>query len=84
MRSRAEQVFELSTITRNRICVRGASRHLPTDELRVRTTDSLPVPTYSGMLPCLRFGWATRFDCSIRSALISLGRVWRGSMTSSM
>ena len=39
---------------------------------------------YSGMLPCLRFGWATRLDCSIRSALISFGRVWRGSITSSM
>ena len=41
-------------------------------------------PSYSGMLPCLRFGCATRLDCSIRSALISFGRVWRGSMTSSM
>ena len=39
---------------------------------------------YSGMLPCLRFGWATRLDCSMRSALTSFGRVSRGSITSSM
>ena len=39
---------------------------------------------YSGMLPCLRFGWSTRLLCSMRSALISFGRVWRGSITSSM
>ncbi len=40
--------------------------------------------SYSGMLPCLRFGCGTRLLCSIRSALISFGRVSRGSITSSM
>ena len=39
---------------------------------------------YSGMLPCLRFGWSTRLVCSMRRARISFGRVWRGSITSSM
>jgi len=43
-----------------------------------------PGPTYRGIFPCLRFGCGTRLDCSIRSALISFGRVWRGSITSSM
>ena len=37
-----------------------------------------------GMLPCLRCGWGTRLVCSVRSARISFGRVWRGSITSSM
>ncbi len=36
------------------------------------------------MLPCLRLGCSTRFVCRVRSARISFGRVWCGSMTSSM
>jgi hypothetical protein len=36
------------------------------------------------MLPCLRFGWATRLVCNVRRARISFGRVSAGSMTSSM
>jgi hypothetical protein len=47
--------------------------------------DSSPHATsYSGILPCLRFGCGTRLLCSIRSALISFGLVSRGSITSSM
>jgi hypothetical protein len=39
---------------------------------------------YSGMLPCLRFGPATRLFCSVSSAVISFGRVSCGMITSSM
>ena len=38
----------------------------------------------SGMFPCFRFGCSTRLVCSVRRARISFGRVWRGSITSSM
>src|SRR3954454_22631281 len=53
---------------------------LPDGSKKSRTTWN----AYSGMLPCLRFGWSTRLDCSMRRARISFGRVWRGSMPSSM
>ena len=49
-----------------------------------RSSRDEPSATYSGMLPCLRFGWSTRLVCSMRRARISFGRVWRGSITSSM
>ena len=39
---------------------------------------------YSGMFPCLRFGPASRLLCSVRSAMISFGRVSCGTITSSM
>jgi hypothetical protein len=37
----------------------------------------------SGMLPCLRFGFGSRFVFATSSAEISTGRVFRGSITSS-
>ena len=42
------------------------------------------VALHSGMFPCLRFGCSTRLVCSVRRARISFGRVWCGSITSSM
>ena len=38
---------------------------------------------HSGMLPCLRFGFVSRFPASDRSAAIRRGRVSCGSITSS-
>ena len=43
-----------------------------------------PGGSYSGMLPCLRLGCATRLVLSVSSAAISFGRVSRGKITSSM
>jgi len=57
------------------------------ERLRPRGGDArLPhvLGIYSGMLPCLRCGWATRLVCRVRSARISFGRVSCGSITSSM
>ena len=41
-------------------------------------------PAYSGMLPCLRLGCATRLVSSVSSAVITFGRVSCGTITSSM
>jgi hypothetical protein len=40
-------------------------------------------PTYSGMLPCLRRGPGWRLVSSVRSAVITFGRVSCGMITSS-
>ena len=55
--------------TRGRRCRRGA---------RVRDSD------HSGMFPCFFGGFLSRFVSSAESARISLARVWRGRITSSM
>ena len=54
-------------------------------------TEATAVPRNPPLLPpragCCRAcasAASTRLDCSMRSALISFGRVWRGSITSSM
>ena len=41
------------------------------------------VSRYSGMLPCLRCGEASRFVSSVSSAVMSFGRVSWGTITSS-
>jgi hypothetical protein len=39
--------------------------------------------SYSGMLPCLRFGVGARLVCSMSNAAMTFGRVSCGTMTSS-
>lgn len=57
------------------------------DSARRQTGVCLPLAAaadlYSGMFPCLRFGFGSRLGSTVSSAEISTGRVRRGSMTSS-
>ena len=55
-------------------------RHAPPPQAPRRSLDR----SYSGMLPCLRRGPSSRLVCSVCSAVIILGRVSCGMITSSM
>ena len=50
---------------------------------RARSISATGSLIYSGMLPCLRFGVGSRFVSAVSSAETSIGRVRRGSITSS-
>ena len=62
---------------------RSAKRRSRCALVRRRAAATFAEP-YSGMLPCLRLGPGSRLVCSVRSAVISRGRVSWGTITSSM
>ena len=83
-RERDERV-ELRGVRRGHARKRRAGTCAGTSARACRDTRATaPRRPYSGMLPCLRLGWATRLVSSVSSAVITLGRVSCGTITSSM
>ena len=79
---------DLANPTSNKIYVDiGYFPDLRRDPVRVRLARLEPLPppgvAQSGMLPCLRCGRGSRFGSAVSSAEIRIGRVRRGSITSS-
>ena len=58
-------------------------RSLALDVVGELPADGSEAEAHKGMLPCLRFGFGSRFVNAVSRAEMSTGRVRRGRMTSS-